>query len=88
MNDRVFRRLRIKRTYAKQRKKLRKLLNGSKEFYPSGGDKSKIIIRPSGTEPRLKVYLATQTAAESIKKGLEACNKRLETLIAALEQDL
>ncbi len=51
-------------------------------------DKSKIIIRPSGTEPKLKVYLATQTSTESIEKGLEACNTQLETLIAALKSDL
>jgi len=51
-------------------------------------DQSKIIIRPSGTEPKLKVYLATQTATESIEKGLEACNKQLETLITALKSDL
>ncbi len=51
-------------------------------------DQSKIIIRPSGTEPKLKVYLATHISTESIDKGLETCNKRLETLIAALKKDL
>jgi len=51
-------------------------------------DKSKVIIRPSGTEPKLKVYLATQTATESVEKGLEACNHRLETLIDALKKEL
>lgn len=51
-------------------------------------DKSKIIIRPSGTEPKLKIYLAAQTSAESIEKGLDVCNKKLEVLITALKQDL
>ncbi|HUD02106.1 MAG TPA: phospho-sugar mutase [Rhabdochlamydiaceae bacterium] len=52
-------------------------------------DQSKIIIRPSGTEPKLKVYLATHTSEfESIEKGLEACNRRLDLLISALKKDL
>jgi phosphomannomutase len=51
-------------------------------------DQSKIIIRPSGTEPKLKAYLSTHTSSESIEKGLEACNSRLENLIAALKKDL
>lgn len=51
-------------------------------------DQSKIIIRPSGTEPKLKVYLAAQTSAESVDKGIEACDRRLDNLIAALKKDL
>ena len=52
-------------------------------------DQSKIIIRPSGTEPKLKVYLATHIPApDSIDKGLEECNHRLDMLIAALKKDL
>lgn len=51
-------------------------------------DKSKIIIRPSGTEPKLKIYLAAQTSVESIEKGLDACNQKLEILISALKKDL
>ncbi len=52
-------------------------------------DQSKVIIRPSGTEPKLKVYLAVHTSEfESIEKGLDSCNRRLETLISALKKDL
>ena len=51
-------------------------------------DQSKIIIRPSGTEPKLKVYLATHTSSDSIEKGLKICNQRLEKVIAALKKDL
>ena len=51
-------------------------------------DQSKIIIRPSGTEPKLKVYLSTHTSVDSIEKGLTLCKKRLEILIDALKKDL
>jgi phosphomannomutase len=51
-------------------------------------DQSKIIIRPSGTEPKLKVYLATTTKSASIEKGLDDCNQRIDNLLAALKKEL
>jgi phosphoglucomutase/phosphomannomutase len=52
-------------------------------------DLSKIIVRPSGTEPKLKIYLAAHTPTfDSIEQGLDVCNRRLDTLLKALQQDL
>jgi phosphomannomutase len=52
-------------------------------------DQSKIIIRPSGTEPKLKVYLAVHTTQfKAIQEGLDACNRRLDILLAALKKEL
>jgi phosphomannomutase len=48
-------------------------------------DQSKIIIRPSGTEPKLKIYLSTVGAFE---KGAEVCDKKLEGLLAGIKQVL
>jgi len=52
-------------------------------------DHSKIIIRPSGTEPKLKVYLAVHTPQfQSIQEGLDQCDHRLDTLLSALRKEL
>jgi phosphomannomutase len=52
-------------------------------------DQSKVIIRPSGTEPKLKVYLAAHASQfQSISYGLDSCNRRLDVLQAALKKEL
>jgi phosphomannomutase len=52
-------------------------------------DQSKVIIRPSGTEPKLKVYLAAHASQfQSISDGLDSCNRRLDVLQAALKKEL
>lgn len=52
-------------------------------------DQTKIIIRPSGTEPKLKVYLSNHTTQfQSIQEGLDSSNHRLDILIGALKKEL
>ncbi len=51
-------------------------------------DQSKIIIRPSGTEPKLKVYLATTSKSPSIEKGLSDCDQCIDLLLSALKKEL
>lgn len=52
-------------------------------------DQSKIVIRPSGTEPKIKVYAAVyEPSFDTLQEGVAKCNKRLETLIKTLRQDL
>lgn len=52
-------------------------------------DQSKVIIRPSGTEPKLKLYLSAHTPKfSSVQEGLNTCNARLDHLLAAMKQML
>jgi phosphoglucomutase/phosphomannomutase len=52
-------------------------------------DQSKIIIRPSGTEPKIKVYAAVREPKFStVEEGVARCNERLTALLTALQDDL
>ncbi|MBY0528884.1 MAG: phospho-sugar mutase [Rhabdochlamydiaceae bacterium] len=52
-------------------------------------DKSKVIIRPSGTEPKVKVYLSTFVSqAPSIAEGLKLCDTKIEHLTQTLKNEL
>lgn len=48
-------------------------------------DSSKITIRPSGTEPKLKIYLETEEVnIKNIKEDIKNCDRRLDALIDAI----
>ena len=53
-------------------------------------DESKIIIRPSGTEPKIKVYLGVKeiVTKENLKSKIASADQKLEMLEKAIEQML
>jgi phosphoglucomutase/phosphomannomutase len=52
-------------------------------------DKTKIIVRPSGTEPKIKIYAAVQEKEFfSLEQALSVCDKRLDVLLTTLEKEL
>ena len=46
-------------------------------------DKSKVVVRPSGTEPKLKIYAGVQ---EPFEKGMPFCEDKIQKLLDAVEQ--
>ncbi|MBA3721145.1 MAG: phospho-sugar mutase [Parachlamydiaceae bacterium] len=52
-------------------------------------DGSKVMIRPSGTEPKVKIYCGVvEKKFTSITAGLEACNKRCDAILEFLKNHL
>lgn len=50
-------------------------------------DSSKVMIRPSGTEPKVKIYCGVMTAAyETVESGLQELEKRANLLIKQLKE--
>lgn len=53
-------------------------------------DESKIVIRPSGTEPKIKVYLGVKEAADkkNLKQKIASADQKLELLEKSVKQTL
>jgi phosphoglucomutase/phosphomannomutase len=51
-------------------------------------DNSRLIIRPSGTEPKVKIYGSVNSEQfDSIEQGIQECDQRLDVLLNALKKD-
>lgn len=49
-------------------------------------DNSRLVIRPSGTEPKIKIYGSVSSSKfTSIEEGIQECDERLNTLLLSLK---
>ena len=52
-------------------------------------DDTRIVIRPSGTEPKVKIYgLMTYKSFNTVDEGIEACNELLEHRLKVIKKHL
>lgn len=50
-------------------------------------DQSRLIIRPSGTEPKIKIYLSTHIDSySSLEQGIDQCQTHLNNLLTSFKQ--
>lgn len=70
-------------------------LNGNKNLPPSDvlrywlDDESKLVIRPSGTEPKIKIYSeVVQIPGKDLKADITACESKAKKLIELFEDEV
>ena len=51
-------------------------------------DKTRLVIRPSGTEPKIKIYgCATSESFATLEEGIKECDQRLDLFLESLKKD-
>ncbi|KPK33029.1 MAG: hypothetical protein AMS24_02475 [Chlamydiae bacterium SM23_39] len=49
-------------------------------------DNTKIVIRPSGTEPKIKIYIgASEINFSNIEEGIKLCDERIDSIFKAIK---
>jgi phosphomannomutase len=52
-------------------------------------DQTRLVIRPSGTEPKLKIYgCVTSPSFTDLESGIKECDQRLDLFLGALKKDV
>jgi phosphomannomutase len=77
------------RTYLDTGKKEKLTLPSSNVLLYRLEDETKAVIRPSGTEPKIKVYAGVrQKDFSSVEKAIAECDEKLDLVLSAIKKDL
>ncbi|HKY99736.1 MAG TPA: phospho-sugar mutase [Rhabdochlamydiaceae bacterium] len=79
----------LKRTYLDSKKTERLTLPPSDVLLFRLDDDSRLVIRPSGTEPKIKIYAGCQQKEfKTIENGIAACDNKIDALLNEAKRDL